>query len=79
VAILFKEQTTRGIQLQFDFKPVPTLMCRPQLLSVVFSNLLSNAINAANGEGRIVVSTRLAAEGSRSPWSTTSAACQRTR
>jgi two-component system, NtrC family, sensor kinase len=63
VAILFKEQTERGIQLQFDFTPVPPLMCRPQLISAVFSSLLSNAINAANGEGRIVVSTRLAGEG----------------
>ena len=60
VAILFKEKTEQGIQLQFDFAPVPVLMCRPQLLSAVFSSLLSNAINAANGQGRIVVSTRLA-------------------
>jgi signal transduction histidine kinase len=63
VAILFKEKTEQGIQLQFDFAPVPVLMCRPQLLSAVFSSLLSNAINAANGQGRIVVSTRLAGAG----------------
>src|SRR5262249_42634232 len=63
VAILFKEQTGRGIQLEFDFQPVPALMCRPQLLSAVFSSLLSNAINAANGEGLIVVKTRRADAG----------------
>ena len=60
VATLFKEQTERGIQLTFEFQPVPTLMCRPQLISAVISTLLSNAFNAANGNGRIVVSTRLA-------------------
>jgi len=58
VAILFKEQTANGIQLQFDFAPVPALMCRPQLLSAVFSSLLSNAINAAEGKGHILVTTR---------------------
>jgi signal transduction histidine kinase len=63
VAILFKEQTSNGIQLKFDFEPVPTLMCRPQLLSAVFSSLLSNAINASNGDGRILVKTRRAAAG----------------
>ena len=63
VAILFKEQTQNGIQLEFDFQPVPTLICRPQLLSAVFSSLLSNAINAADGRGRILVTTRLATAG----------------
>jgi len=60
VATLFKEQVDRGIQLQFDFQPVPTVMCRPQLITAVISSLLSNAFNAANGDGRIVVSTRVA-------------------
>ena len=61
VATLFqKEQTERGIRLEFDFQPVPALMCRPQLLSAVISSLLSNAFNAANGDGRVVVSTRMA-------------------
>jgi len=62
VAILFHDRLQNGIKLEFAFQPVPTLMCRPQLLSAVFSNLLSNAINAANGEARIVVSTRRAGE-----------------
>jgi signal transduction histidine kinase len=59
VATLFKEQVERGIQLHFDFQPVPTVMCRPQLITAVISSLLSNAFNAANGDGRIVVSTRV--------------------
>ena len=60
VATLFKEQIESGTRLQFDFQPVPEVMCRPQLITAVISSLLSNAFNAANGDGRIVVSTRLA-------------------
>lgn len=63
VGTLFEEQTRHGIQLQFELQPVPTLMCRPELLSAVFSSLLSNAINAVNGDGRIVVATRCAGAG----------------
>jgi signal transduction histidine kinase len=60
VATLFKDQTAHGVELKFEFQPVPAIMCRPQLLSAVVSALLSNALNATDGNGRIVVSTRLA-------------------
>ncbi len=63
VAILFREQQAeRGIQLEFVFEEVPALMCRPQLLTAVISTLLSNAVNAANGNGRIVISTHRVGE-----------------
>ncbi len=58
VIMQFDDQLQRGVQLEFEFEPVPTLMCRPQLLSAAFSTLLSNAIKAADGDGRVVVSTR---------------------
>ena len=48
------------VNVEFDLKPLPTLTCRPQLLSAVFSSLLSNAINAVDGGGHIVISSRLA-------------------
>jgi signal transduction histidine kinase len=61
VALLFDDRIRQErIRLEFDLQPLPTLTCRPQSLSVVFSSLLSNAINAVDGKGRIVVSTRLA-------------------
>ncbi len=54
-----KELQDRGIQLEFDLeKSLPPLTCRPQLLTAVFSNLLSNAIQAVNGDGHISISTR---------------------
>jgi signal transduction histidine kinase len=45
-------------ELKLDLQPVPPLVCRPQKLSAVFYNLLNNAIDAVNGNGRIVISTR---------------------
>ena len=54
-----REIESRHVQLEFDLeKPLPTLTCRPQLLTAVFSNLLSNAIHAVNGDGHISISTR---------------------
>ena len=44
--------------VEMDLQPVPQLVCRPQQLSAVFSNLLGNAIEATNGTGRVVVATR---------------------
>ena len=37
---------------------MPPLNCRPQLLTAVFSALLSNALGAVNGDGRIEIATR---------------------
>ncbi len=59
VALLFQDQIRGKVNVEYDLQPLPTLTCRPQLLTAVFSSLLSNAINAVNGGGRIVISTRL--------------------
>jgi signal transduction histidine kinase len=61
VALLYQEQINKGqIRLEFDMEQsLPALACRPQLLSAVFSSLLSNAIKAVNGSGgRIGIVTR---------------------
>jgi signal transduction histidine kinase len=58
VAVLLRPTLQEKVKLEFDFQPLPPLHCRPQQLTTVFSSLLSNAINAVNGEGRILVSTR---------------------
>jgi signal transduction histidine kinase len=56
VAILLKPVLPENVKLEFDFHPVPAITCRPGQLTNVFSSLVSNAINAVKGEGRIVVS-----------------------
>ncbi len=60
VTLLYRDQIEqRKIRLEFDLeKSLPRLTCRPQLLSAVFSSLVSNAINAVNGDGRIGIATR---------------------
>ncbi len=57
VAILFEPRIKDKIRLEFQLKTLPRLYCRPQQLTTVFSSLLSNAIDAVNGDGRIVIST----------------------
>ena len=60
VAVMHEGNLREDIQLDFDFHPLPEVMCRPQLLTAVFSTLLSNAINAVNHNGQIVVATERA-------------------
>ncbi len=57
VALELRPSINEHVALEFDFRPVPLITCRPQQLTSVFLSLLSNAINAVNGEGRILVST----------------------
>jgi signal transduction histidine kinase len=65
VALLHQEEIRAGqIRLEFDLeRHLAPLTCRPQLLTAAFSSLLSNAIHAVNGNGRISIRTRLADAG----------------
>ena len=56
---LMKPQSPQGTRFDLDLGPVPDVTCRPQRLIAVLCNLLSNSIQALNGEGRIAVSTAL--------------------
>ncbi len=48
------------VRLDVQFEPaLPPLNCRPQLLTAVFSTLLTNALQAVNGDGRIAIETHL--------------------
>lgn len=55
-----RELDAAKVQLEVYLESsLPPLNCRPQLLSAVFSTLLSNAINAVNGNARIGIETRI--------------------
>jgi signal transduction histidine kinase len=57
-AALRLEEDVRGRGVvDFQFQDVPQVICRPPQLTTVFSNLLSNALNALNGNGRVLVTT----------------------
>ena len=54
------EIAERHIQVDLDLqRSLPALTCRPQLLTTAFSSMLSNALNAVNGDGRVGISTLL--------------------
>jgi two-component system NtrC family sensor kinase len=57
VALLEPEARGR-VRFELRLEALPPLVCRPQQLSAVFSHLLSNALEAVEGEGRVVLSTR---------------------
>jgi len=60
VTVLYENEIReRHVAIEFDLeKSLPPLNCRPQLLTAAFSTLLSNAIHAVNGDGRIAIQTR---------------------
>jgi two-component system, NtrC family, sensor kinase len=52
----------RRVALETDFGDLPEIECHPQLLSQVFLNIMVNAAQAIDGEGKITVRTRPAGE-----------------
>ncbi|HUS08207.1 MAG TPA: ATP-binding protein [Bryobacteraceae bacterium] len=60
VTALMEPEYKGRAKVELDLQPVKPLVCRPQQLSAVFSNLLGNAVQALNGDGRVRVATRQA-------------------
>jgi two-component system, NtrC family, sensor kinase len=59
---LTQAEFRRRVCVETDFGELPEVECYPQMLSQVFLNLLVNAGQAIEGEGRITVRTRLEGE-----------------
>jgi signal transduction histidine kinase len=57
---VLETETSRKVAVEFDLNPLPKLIGQPQQLHAVFSNLLTNAVNAMNGQGTLRISTRYA-------------------
>ena len=47
-----------GIEVVRDFEPVPEVSCSPSRINQVFINLVTNAVQAMDGQGRLELSTR---------------------
>jgi len=58
VTALLEPRARGRVEVRLDLQPLPAVHCRPQQLSAVFSNLLSNAMDAISGTGRVTVSSR---------------------
>jgi signal transduction histidine kinase len=63
VAALLEYRYKDKVEVEMDLQPAPPLVCRPQQLSAVFSNLMGNAIDATGEGGRVTVSSRSGDEG----------------
>jgi signal transduction histidine kinase len=56
VLTLYKNQLKHGIQLSTEFEPLPKVYCYPDELNQVWTNLISNALDAMNGKGKLDIS-----------------------
>lgn len=55
VAAMAVGDTPDAPKVALHLDSVPPVMCRPQQLAAVFRSLLSNAVNAVNGSGKILI------------------------
>jgi signal transduction histidine kinase len=65
-AVLFFHETEvnlRGIQLERRYHPAPPVLCLAGEIQQVFTNLISNALEALEDAGRMVVCVRAASDG----------------
>lgn len=58
VVALVEPQLPRNAKVELELGEIPALTCRPQQISAVFSSLISNAVDALNGNGRVRVASR---------------------
>jgi signal transduction histidine kinase len=54
---MMRPKCPEGTRFDLDLNPLPDITCRPQRLMAVLCSLLTNSIQALNGEGRITIST----------------------
>ncbi len=55
--MMLKNQFKNRIEIEKDFSEVPDIFCYPGKLNQVFMNLLSNAGQAIDGKGKIIIKT----------------------
>jgi signal transduction histidine kinase len=58
VAALIAPELKASTKLELQLETVAPVSCHPQQISIVFSSLITNALNALNGNGRILVQSR---------------------
>jgi signal transduction histidine kinase len=57
VAIIQSQAKKQGVELHLDLQPLPQVTCYPAKVNQVVLNLLTNAIDACNGGGKVTVRT----------------------
>nr|PJZ93277.1 histidine kinase [Leptospira ellisii] len=54
--VILHNQIKYGIEVVRDFKPIPSVVCNPDELNQVWTNLIQNAVQALKGKGKIEIS-----------------------
>ena len=55
--VITKNLWKYGIEIDKDFNTVPDIFCSPSRLNQVFINLITNAVQAMDGKGKLAIST----------------------
>lgn len=55
VLMLYHNQLKRGIVVQREYEAVPDILCRPDELNQVWTNLIHNAIHAMDHKGTLII------------------------
>ncbi len=55
VLMLYQNQIRRGIEVSRTYDQVPAILCYPEELAQVWSNLIGNAIHAMNNRGELAI------------------------
>ena len=53
--IIMHNQIKQGIEIVTNFKPIPKIICNPDQLNQVWTNLIQNSIHAMNGKGTLTI------------------------
>lgn len=59
VLTLFHSKIKQGVELIKDYQPLPFILCNPDELNQVWTNVLSNAFQAIDYQGRVVIRTKV--------------------
>jgi signal transduction histidine kinase len=62
VLTLYHSQLKQGVEIVKNFADLPTILCYPDELIQVWTNLIHNAIQAMEGKGTLTIETKLAEE-----------------
>jgi len=55
VLTLYHNQLKKGIEVIADYQDIPEIMCYPDELNQVWTNLIHNAVYAMNGSGKLSI------------------------
>ena len=56
--LITKNLLKYGVEVERDFREVPDIFCSPSRLNQVFTNLITNAAQAMDGQGKLTIRTR---------------------